>query len=30
MNAGGQNIEFKVNSMKLNEKLKAKDFVWEE
>ncbi len=30
MNAGGQNIEFKVNSIKLNEKLKAKDFIWQE
>tara|TARA_B100001287_G_scaffold57375_1_gene45642 strand:- start:758 stop:2887 length:2130 start_codon:yes stop_codon:yes gene_type:complete len=30
INAGGQNIEFNVNSIKLNEKLKAKDFIWEE
>ena len=30
MNSGGQNIEFKVNSIKLNEKLKAKDFIWQE
>jgi len=30
MNAGGQNIDFILTSMKLNEKLKAKDFIWEE
>jgi hypothetical protein len=30
MNSGGQNIDFVVNSMKLNEKLKPKDFIWEE
>ena len=30
MNAAGQDIEFVVSSMKLNEKLKSKDFVWEE
>jgi predicted Zn-dependent peptidase len=30
MSAGGQNIEFIVNSMKINEKLKTKDFIWEE
>ena len=29
MNAAGQNIDFVVNSMKLNEKLKSKDFIWE-
>jgi hypothetical protein len=30
MNAGGQNIDFILTSMKLNEKLKSKDFIWEE
>lgn len=30
MNAAGQNIEFNVESMNINEKIKSKEFVWEE
>jgi predicted Zn-dependent peptidase len=30
MDAAGQNIEFTVESMNINEKLKSKEFIWEE